>query len=271
MITKNWFFDAILYMYALSLLFTFSDFIQRNPSAKRMGTGLLALVWIMQTFLLVYQLIQSGQMIDFSIFDSLFLFSWLLITLSLILTLFVRIEFVLFFISFAGFIVAAIAYFSDETMSPLVARFEVRDELLFIHVSLAIASYAAYFCSAIFSGMLLFLHAGLKKKQYSVTIRRMPSLGQTERFASRAVMVGTPLLLLSLIFGIVWIFMEKEWPLLLDMKVISSILILIIYGLYLWRQISAKTTWPRLAILNLVAFSLVFLSYMTSSWLSNFH
>lgn len=271
MITKSWFFDAMLYIYALSLLFTFSDFIQRNPGAKRMGTGLLVFVWFMQTISLVNQLIQTGQIIAFSIFDSLFLFSWLLITLSLFLTLFVRIEFVLFFVSLAGFIVAAIAFFSDERISPLASRWEVRDELLFIHVSLAIGSYAAFFCSAMFSGMLLFLHAGLKKKRYSVTIRRMPSLGYIQQYATRAVMMGTPLLLLSLILGIVWIFLEKEWPLMLDVKVLSSILILIIYCIYLWKQIAAKTTWPRMAILNLLAFSLVFLSYMTSSWLSNFH
>jgi HemX protein len=271
MITKSWFFDAMLYIYALSLLFTFSDFIQRNPRAKRMGTGLLVFVWIMQTILLVNHSIQSGQIIVFSIFDSLFLFSWLLIMLSLILTLLVRIEFVLFLVSLAGFIVAAIAFFSDETISPLAARWEVRDELLFIHISLAISSYAAYFCSAMFSGMLLFLHAGLKKKQYSITIRRMPSLDHIQRYATRAVIIGTPLLLLSLILGIVWIFLEKEWSLLLDVKVLSSILILIIYCIYMWRQIAAKTTWPRMAILNLIAFSLVFLNYITSGWLSNFH
>ncbi|MEX2415682.1 MAG: cytochrome c biogenesis protein CcsA [Paenibacillaceae bacterium] len=271
MTTKSWFFDTMVYIYALSLLFIFSDFIQRNPRAKRMGTGLLVFVWSIQTILLANQLIRDGQIFVFSIFDTLFFFSWLLITLSLIFTLLIRIEFVLFFVSLAGFIVAAIAFFSEKSISPLAASWEVRDELLFIHVSLAIGSYAAYFCSAMFSGMLLFLHAGLKKKQYFGTIRRMPSLGHIQRYAMRAVMIGTPLLMLSLVLGIVWIALEKEWPLLLDVKVLFSILIILIYCIYLWRQIAAKTTWPRMAILNLGAFFLVFLNYMTSSWMSNFH
>lgn len=271
MITNSWFFDAMMYIYALSLLFTFSDFIQRNPRSKRMGTGLLVVVWIMQTIFLVSQLIQSERMLTFSIFDSLFLFSWLLIALSILLTLLMRIEFVLFLVSLAGFIVAAIASFENDRMIPIAAHWEVGDELLFIHVSLAVGSYAAFFYSAIFSGMLLFLHTGLKKKRYSVTIRRMPSLDRIQRYASRAVIVGTPLLLLSLILGIVWIMLESEWGLLLDVKVTSSILILIIYGIYLWKLIAAKTTWPRLAILNLGAFFIVFLNYMTSGWLSNFH
>ncbi len=271
MITNSWFFDAMLYIYALSLLFTFSDFIQRNPSAKRIGTGLLVLVWMMQTMFLATQFIQSGKMISFSIFDSLFLFSWVLIALSIALTFLVRIEFVLFLVSLAGFIVAAIASFDNEHIIPIAKSWEVGDELLFIHISLAVGSYAAFLCSAIFSGMLLFLHAALKKKQYSVTIKRLPSFDRTQRYASRAVMIGVPLLLLSLILGIVWIMLEREWRLLLDMKVISSSLILIIYAIYLWKLIASKTTWPRLAMLNLGAFSLVFLNYMTASWLSNFH
>src|SRR5690554_2370586 len=220
----------MLYIYALSLLFTFSDFIQRNPGAKRRGAGLLAFVWLIQTLLLVNQFIQSGQLIAFSIFESLFLFSWLLITLSLILTLLIRIEFALFFISLGGFMVAAVAIFSDQAISSIATRWEVRDELLFIHISLAISSYVAFFCSAMFSGMLLFLHAGLKKKQYTDSIRRMPSLDHIQRYASRAVIIGTPLLMLSLILGLIWIFLEREWSLLLDVKVVSSILIILIYS-----------------------------------------
>jgi HemX protein len=235
-----------------------------------MGTGLLVSVWVMQTILMVNQFIHSGQILVFSIFDSLFLFSWLLITLSLILSLLARIEFVLFFVSLAGFIVAAIAFFSDESISPIAARWEVRDELLFIHISLAIGSYVAFFCSAMFSGMLLFLHTGLKKKRYSDTIRRMPSLDRIQQYATRAVVVGTPLLLLSLILGIIWIFLEER-TLLLDVKVVFSILIIMMYGMYIWKHIVAKTTWRRMANLNLVAFSLVLLNYITSNWLSNFH
>jgi HemX protein len=268
---KSWLYDVMLYIYALSLLFTFSDFIQQNRKAKWIGTGLLVSVWVIQTTLVVIQFIRSGQVMTFSIFDSLFLCSWLLITLSLILALLVRIELVLFFVSLAGFIVAAIAFFSDETITPLAASLEVHDELLFIHVSLAISSYVAFFCSAMFSGMLLFLHTGLKKKQYSYMIRRMPSLDRIHQYATRAAIIGTPLLLLSLILGIIWIFLESKWPLLLDIKVLLSVLIIAIYGMYIWNHVAAKRTWRRMAIINLYAFSLVILNYLTSNWISNFH
>jgi HemX protein len=270
-VTKSWFFDAVLYVYALSLLFTFSDFAERNPRAKRMGTGLLAFVWFMQTIFFVNHMIQSGKLNLSSIFDSLFFFSWLLVTLSLILSILLRIDFLPFFVNLIGFIVAAIALFSSETISPLAERWQVRDELLFIHVSLAIGSYAAFFFSALFSGMLLFVHTRLKKKLWSATMRRMPSLDRIQRYAIRAVVIGIPLLLLSLVLGIVWISLEKEWSLLMDAKVLSSILVVMMYSVYLWKQIARKSTWVRMAVLNLAACIIVLLSYITSNWLSNFH
>lgn len=40
----NGIYDAALLLYALSLLFVFSDCLYRNPSGKRLGTGLLVVV-----------------------------------------------------------------------------------------------------------------------------------------------------------------------------------------------------------------------------------
>ncbi|MGO4376255.1 cytochrome C assembly protein, partial [Paenibacillus sp. MCAF20] len=39
MVTQNVLYDAILYVYALSLLFYFSDFMNASRKAKRIGTG----------------------------------------------------------------------------------------------------------------------------------------------------------------------------------------------------------------------------------------
>ena len=56
MVTRSWLFDAMIYMYALSLLFYFSDFANASRSAKRMGTGLLLFVWVLQTAYLAISL-----------------------------------------------------------------------------------------------------------------------------------------------------------------------------------------------------------------------
>jgi HemX protein len=60
MVTQSWLYDAILYIYALSLLFYFSDFARANRSVKRMGTGLLSFVWVLQTVYLAFQIYSHG-------------------------------------------------------------------------------------------------------------------------------------------------------------------------------------------------------------------
>ncbi|KWX89296.1 ABC transporter permease, partial [Paenibacillus riograndensis] len=42
----NGIYDAALLLYALRLLFVFSDFLQRSPGWRRVGTGLLVVVRI---------------------------------------------------------------------------------------------------------------------------------------------------------------------------------------------------------------------------------
>ncbi len=88
MVTQTWFYDAILYIYALSLLFYFADFSNPNRSAKRMGTGLLLFVWVLQTIYLVYSLTSHLSLSAFSMFETLFIFGWLLVTVSLAMSRF---------------------------------------------------------------------------------------------------------------------------------------------------------------------------------------
>jgi HemX protein len=271
MITISWIYDAMMYLYALSLLFIFSDFIERNPRAKQLGTGLLAFVWIIQSLFLITRMWEGDQFSLFSSVNTLLFFSWIIVTLSIVLHYILHIDFLLFMINLAGFIVAAITFFSDERISPVLERWEVRDELLFIHISLAVGSYAAFLLSAIFSGMLLFLHARLKNKKWSPSMKRMPSLDHIQKYALRSVIIGTPLLLLSLALGIVWISLSERWSLLGDVKVITSILILVVYSFYLWKRYVGKSSWSRLAILNVIAFSIVVFNYAFTNWFSGFH
>ncbi len=48
---------------------------------------------------------------------------------------------------------------------PIKPDWDINDELLFIHISLAIGSYAAFSIAAIFSGMYVFLHKMLKDQK----------------------------------------------------------------------------------------------------------
>ncbi|TVY11883.1 cytochrome c biogenesis protein CcsA [Paenibacillus cremeus] len=271
MVKQTWFYDAIIYIYALSLLFYFSDFVGPNRSAKRMGTGLLSFVWVLQTIYLAYNLITHSTPMAFSRFETLFVLSWLLVTVSLIINRFVRIELFVFLINVFGFAILALNFFSNPTISPTLASWKINDELLFIHISLAVVSYAAFVVSAIFSGMYLFLHRKLKSKQWSQQMLRLPSLENTDRYAFLSVVIGAPLLLLTLTLGIVWIALEGNYMLFFDPKVLNSWFVLLAYIFYLFQRLLLRSPGNRLALWNLAAFFVTLLNFVAANVYSTFH
>lgn len=270
MFGKSWFYDAILYIYALSLLFMFSDFALRNPQAKRLGTGLLAFVWVLQTVYISNEAAQTSVESLFTMFSSLFFFSWLIVTVSLLLNFIMRVD-AMFFVNLAGFAFAALTFFTERTLSGAALAWDVRDDLLFIHITLAVAGYAAFLFSALFSGMMLFMYDSLKNKRWTARLRRMPSLDDLQKWALRFAVAGIPLLLLSLVLGVVWVILGREWMLFFDWKVIHSVLILLIYLFYLFQRFKGRLAWPRLAVFNLVGFAFVLTNFFFSNIFSEFH
>jgi HemX protein len=271
MVTQGWMFDVILYIYALSLLFYFSDFVGPNRKAKRMGTGLLIFVWVLQTIYIVFNIVQLRVHFVFTLFEALLLFSWLMVTLSLILNRFFRIEPLVFFANVIGFAVLALHFFSHPLGTPEIQTGQALNELLFIHVVLAVSSYAAFSFAAILSGMYLFLHRQLKEKNWSPAMKRMPSLEKIETYAFYSILSGFPLLLLSLVLGLIFIALRGENSLLLDPKVVHSIFVLLIYLAYLILRKFSQSSGSRLAWWNMGAFAFMIVNFLVINLLSGFH
>lgn len=271
MVTRSWLFDAMIYMYALSLLFYFSDFANANRSAKRMGTGLLLFVWVLQTAYLGINLYGHLTEWAFARSDVIFMFSWLIVTISLLINRFFRIELFVFFVNVLGFAILALNVFGNPNVTPIKPDWDINDELLFIHITLAIGSYAAFSIAAIFSGMYVFLHKMLKAKKFSQTVMRLPSLEKIEHYTYLSVIIGAPLLLMALSLGVVWVVLEGDRNLLYDPKVINSFFVLAAYAFYLFQQHSMRISGNKLAAWNLAAFLIVVLNFVVSNLVSGFH
>ncbi len=271
MVTQSWLYDAMIYIYALSLLFYFSDFARANRSAKRMGTGLLSFVWLLQTVYLGSSLYDHLTEWAFSRFEILFLLSWLLVTISLVVNRFFRIELFVFFVNVLGFAILALNIFGNPIVTPTLGNWEINDELLFIHITLAIGSYAAFSVAAVFSGMYLFLHRKLKEKDWSPTMKRLPSLERIEQYTYLSVIIGAPLLLLALTLGVVWIALESDKNLFFDPKVVNSIFVLAAYSFYLFQHHTLRMPGNKLAAWNLAAFLIVVMNFVVSNFVSDFH
>lgn len=271
MVTQSWLFDAILYIYALSLLFYFKDFVGPNRSAKRMGTGLLSFVWILLTAYLVYSMVENQGKAAFSMRETLFILSWFLVAVSLLVSRFFRIELFVFLVNVFGFAMLAMHVFGNPRVAPTLSRWQVSDELLFIHVTLAAASYAAFVVAAVFSGMHVFLHRKLKEKQWTPQMVRLPSLEKTDRYAFVAVVLGLPLLVMALSLGLVWITLQGNAELFFDPKVLNSWFVLLAYIFYLIQRVWLKTTGYKLALWNFAAFLIMVLNFGLANYYSTFH
>jgi len=269
MVTQNFLYDAMLIIYALSLLFYFSDFVDRNRRAKQMGTGLLIFVWVLQTVFLVHRIWSHLDMTTLTLFENLLLFSWLLVTISLVISRFFRIEFLVFIVNVVGFAVLALNLF-DIGSGVSLARWEIVRKLLYAHISLMICAYAALMINAIFSGMYLFLHRRLKGKQWTQSVRRLPSLEMIDRYMCRCALIGTPLLMMSLAIAVTSILTEGRYGLLLDLKVLASLLALGLYiGTVLQRHWFGGPSW-KTARWNLFSFGVLLLNLFLNH-ASSFH
>lgn len=268
MVTSSWIYDAIIYTYALSLLFYFSDVMDVNRRAKRIGTGLLVLVWTIETVFLITRIIrhQSGEM--FSSFEFMFMFAWLLITMSLVINRFFQIEFIVFIVNLIGFILLLINMLNDPTAPSSMGEWEMLRNLLVFHVGLAACGFASFTLSAVYSGMYLFLHRRLKRRKWSDAVRRLPSLDRIERASYIAITIGIPLFLLSLSVAVSAVWIGNRSELLLDFKVWFTILVVFMYGGYLlWRKSFAGI---QLAYYNMICYAIMLLNYGLNS-ISTFH
>lgn len=270
MITNNMLYDIMIYVYALSLLFYFSDAADASRRAKRIGTGLLIFVWILQTGYLLYRIVLHLHLEVYALFEYLFIFSWLLVTISLVMSRFFRLEYVVFFANVVGFVVLVLNLLTKPGVFISLGSGELSRTLLYLHIVLISCAYAVFTISMILSFMYLFLHRGLKRKRWSKSMKRLPSLEVMERYIFRLVITGLPLLVMSLAVAVTAIIIEGKMALLLDFKVFSSFTAVIVYFFYMFLRTVLQQSGVNTAIWNIAAFTLLLSNWFANS-LSQFH
>ncbi|MBO8163798.1 MAG: cytochrome c biogenesis protein CcsA [Brevibacillus sp.] len=269
MADARWIYDLTIFLYAASVLFYFNDFLLSNRKANHIAFGLLAVVWLLQTAFFVSQMAVKAYFPVLTLFETLFFYSWVLVTVSMVINYLFRIDLLIFFTNVIGFVVLVLSMFFPET-TPLAQMKAVVSELLFIHITIAILSYAAFSLSLIFSVMFLLQHNLLKRKRWNPLLRRLPSLDRLEMFSHRMNMIGVPLLLIAMILGMIWAYLVLGNDFWLDAKVWMSILVLGAYMLLLYQRLADKVQGRRLAVWNLAAFSILLLNVLSTE-LSKFH
>ncbi|MGP4041686.1 cytochrome C assembly family protein [Gracilibacillus sp. D59] len=263
--------ESMLLIYGFTVIIYFLDFLYHNRKANRTAFWLLAMVWLFQTIFLLTEIWQTSSIPIQTLNDGLYTYTWIIITFSLVVHRLFRLEFFMFFISVFGFFIMLIhtlrsTQITDSTQIPLVL-----DELLFAHIVLALVSYGLFTISFILACLYYMQYKFLKMKKGYKWLRRFQDLEGLEKRAFQSIVLGEPLLLLSIILGVVWAYMtgtEFYWG---DSKTLGSIIVFIIYAGYLYMRIQKGYKGKAILSWNIFAFLILLINFFLFNSLSNFH
>lgn len=263
--------EWMLVLYAVSLVLYFIDYLNKNKLVHRSAFWLLVVVYFLQTASIVFTIVEEKRFPILSLFEGVYFYAWLLITVSLLLHLFYRVGYAVFFLNVIGFIFMTIHTFAPEQIKQSSVGEALTSELLFIHISFAILSYVAFAMTFVFAVLYLLLYKVLKSRKWSKQSNRLPSLHQTAVGMKVGILTGIPLLLVSLILGLQWAHIVFEEIPFFDTKILSSFILLIIYSFILFALQKGRLSGNNLAWANIFAFLFVLINFFLGSSLSRFH
>jgi HemX protein len=258
-------------LYSFSVLLYFFDFIHHNRRANRIAFWLLALVWVLQTAFLFLYMVKTGRFPVLTIFEGLYFYTWILVTLSIAINHLLRVDFIVFFLNILGFIVMAIHTFAPVQYESSIIGQKLISELLLIHITMAILSYGAFSLSFVFSLLYLIQYDLLKRKKWGTRLLRLADLNKLEFSSYVLAVIGVPMLMLSLILGLQWAFIKVPTMPWYDTKVIGSFIVLAAYSIYLYLRIGRNLVGKSLALWNVGSFLIVLINFFLFGQFSSFH
>ncbi|MDA3128986.1 inner membrane protein YpjD [Aliibacillus thermotolerans] len=258
-------------LYSLSVFGYFIDFLTNNRKANKIAFWLLSIVWVLQTFFFITRALQYTRLPVITPFEGLFFYAWLLVSLSLLINRFFRIDFFVFFTNVVGFIMMAFSLFATGADVPVELEALLTSEVLFLHITFILLSYTAFTFAFVFSILYLLQHQMLKKKQWGKRLVRLGNLPRMEQLTFWMTVSGVPLLLVGLILGFVWAWIQFEMVPLIDAKIIGSLLVLLAYSIFLYTWIVKGKRGYDMMLWNVAGFLLVLVNYFLTRVLTDFH
>ncbi|WP_459499257.1 cytochrome c biogenesis protein [Bacillus sp. C1] len=258
-------------LYACSISLYFIDYFQSNRKANRIAFWLLAIVWVLQSIFMLLRATESETNPILTLLSGIYFYVWLLITMSLVINRFMRIDFLVFFTNVIAFGVSAFSIFTPlGKMSPVLAH-QLVSELVYVHVGMAIISYAAFTVSFIFSIMYLLQYRLLKQKKWNARLRRLGNLPKLEAMSYGLNLFSVPFFLLAILLGCIWGYTKLDNFHWYDTKVIGSFVVLFVYCIGLYLRGSDILRGKKIVNWNIGAFLVMLINIFLLSSLSNFH
>lgn len=141
-----------------------------------------------------------------------------------------------------------------------------------LHVSLALVGYASFAVSASYGFLFLRLYNELKAGHFSTFFGKLPPLEVLERMLSGALVVGFLALTGAVIVGIVWARDVFPGTRLTDPKILSTLVIWLIYAGAIILRRFRRWQGREVAFASLAGMAAVLFSFfVVNLWFSDFH
>ncbi len=147
------------------------------------------------------------------------------------------------------------------THSPDGVAGALQAPVIVLHVLAILVGYASFAVAFAAAALYLVEHRMLKKKRLGGVFERLPSLDRSDNLASRMVLFGYPALTLGLALGIFRAEMATGHAWVTDPKVVSSLLVWVVYGIYLVSRNLLGWTGRKTNYLLIAGFALIVIAY----------
>lgn len=261
-------------LYLMATVLHAYDFVLKRTLFSGYATVATGAGFLVHTGSIALHWMATGEAPIIGRFNSLSLAAWALVIIYFGLGYLVKVRLygvallpIAFIAMAAGLIVA-----DAETFELSAAAVEQLDSWrVAMHVALIMMANAGFAASAVASAVYLLQGAQLKRHKASALMRRLPSLGQTQMIARRAIMLAYPVYTAGILLGIVRA-IEFDLPWWFDPRVMMSGVVWVIFGGYLllyYRRNASGPVLARLSIIGLVA--VVILAVLARTLPTGFH
>lgn len=272
MMTESvWLYEITLFIYGLSLVCYTIDLIKSNSQANKAASWLLALAWIMQSGVMVYDMFFLGHFPIITLNEGIYLYGWLLLTVSLIMNRIFPVKYIVFFANLFAFGMFWLAASLHPEYQTAEKGAQLQHEVLVTHIGFTIIAYSFLTLSFLLALMYLLQYQLLKKKKGFRWMWRLSDLTQLDTYSFSLVKIGVPFLFIGLILGVLWGYISGETFYWMDLKTLGSISVLLVYLIYLVLRWVRGYRGKSLSLLNSATFLVLLINFFLFNTWSNFH
>lgn len=257
--------QAVFAGYILCGCFYAWYFVRETSRAASLAHACAWLALALHTLFIVLSGIHSRVLPVAGLFASLIFFSWLIMLVHLLLETWTKQRVNGIFVLPLVILLCGFALQLEHSSAPLPPA--LQSPWLSVHVSLCFLGYACFLLAFSFALMYLWQEREVKSKKIDLFFFRLPSLGTLDTTGYRCIVFGFIFLSLGIVSGSVWAHYAwgRFWS--WDPKETWSLVLWLVYVLYLHTRIAAGWHGRRSAYIAIIGFLVMLFTYLGVSFL----